>query len=365
MGYLYAWNRFWIATPGSIAAYAVGTAKFLEVAFDISVLGGGTAVALMLIATFTAINLVNVRSGGHFNTVLTVMKVGLVLVVAGGALVAPRGSWSNLGEGGGFPGFSAFGAMMLAALWAYDGWNNLPMAAGEVRDPGRNLPRAIVGGSLTVLAIYVVINAGYFHALPLTDVINSASNKSDQPAVAARVAAQFLGDTSQVVLALAMALCALSAMNGSMLTGARVPYAVARDGLAPRQLGALSEGARIPAISVLAQGALACVFALHSTFDELTDAVVFASWLFYALNALNVLLLRQRDPRRPRPFRVPGFPVVPIVFVALATLLLANTIYTAPRPSAIGLSTTALGALVYALFYRGRARIDDDTSDPA
>ncbi|MBX3162535.1 MAG: APC family permease [Deltaproteobacteria bacterium] len=364
MGYLYAWNRFWIATPGSIAAYAVGTAKFLEVPFDTSVVGGNTVLAIALVATFTAINLVNVRSGGHFNTVLTVMKVALVLVVAAGALAAPRGSWSNLSAGGGFPGWSAFGAMMLAALWAYDGWNNLPMAAGEVRDPGRNLPRAIVGGSLAVLAIYAVINLGYFHALPLPDVINSASNKGDQPAVAARVAAQFLGDTSQIVLALAMALCALSAMNGSMLTGARVPYAVARDRLAPAGLGALSDGARVPAVSVLVQGALACILALTSSFDQLTDAVVFASWLFYALNAGSVLMLRRREPGRARPFRVPGFPVVPVVFVALATLLLVNTVYTAPEPSAIGLGMTAIGALVYALFLRGRARIDEATSDP-
>ena len=365
MGYLFAWNRFWIATPGSIAAYAVGSSKFVEVAFDVDQVGGGTTVALTFIISFTAINLVSVRTGGRFNTVLTALKVGLVLLLAVGALAAPRGSWTQITEGGAFPGWSAFGAMMLAALWAFDGWNNLPMAAGEVRDPSKNLPRAIVGGALAVLAIYGLVNLGYFHALPLSEVVCSSSTAyPDAPALAAKVATQFLGDTTQVLLALAMALCALSAMNGSMLTGARVPYAVARDGIAPQFLAKLSQRARIPATAVLVQGVLSCVFALSSQFDQLTDAVVFASWLFYALNAGSVLVLRFREPDRARPFRVPGFPVVPILFVLLATLLLINTVYTTFWPSALGLGMTAIGATVFVIFYRGKARpLSEDPDD--
>src|SRR5262249_22016848 len=178
----------------------------------------------------------------------------------------------------------------------------------------------------------------------------------DAPAVAARAAGQFLGGTAQALLAIAMTISAISAMNGSMLTGARVPYAVARDGLAPGALARLSEGARVPAFSVLVQGALSCVLALTGSFDQLTDAVIFASWLFYALNAGSVLVLRRREPDRPRPFRVPGFPVVPVVFVALAILLIANTIWTTPGPSALGLGMTALGALVYGARLRANAR---------
>jgi basic amino acid/polyamine antiporter, APA family len=143
-----------------------------------------------------------------------------------------------------------------------------------------------------------------------------------------------------------------------MLTGARVPYAVARDGLAPAPLARLSAGASVPAVSVLVQGALSCALALTGSFDQLTDAVVFASWLFYALNAGSVLVLRRREPDRPRPFRVPGFPVVPIVFIALAVLLIANTIWTTPGPSALGLGMTALGAVYYALALRHKARPD-------
>ena len=357
MGYLYAWNRFWIATPGSIAAYAVGATTFLGAAIELDAIGGAIPIAIAFVVTFTALNLINVTAGGKLQTALTILKVVLVLGLAAGALLAPRGSWATVNERSEFPGWSAFGAMMLAALWAYDGWNNLPMAAGEVRDPAKNLPRAIVGGAIVVFAIYALVNLGYFHALPFDAVAGASSDASSgKPSVASLTAQQFLGDTTAALLGVAMALCALSAMNGSMLTGARVPYAVARDNLAPKQLATISERARIPAVAVIVQGVLSIAFVLTSKFDEITNAVVFASWLFYALNAGSVLILRWREPERPRPFRVPGFPVVPIVFVLLATLLLVNTVYTELRPSLLGLGMTALGATVYGLFLRGRAR---------
>jgi len=354
LGYLYAWNRFWIATPGSIAAYAVGSATFLAPVLPIDQLGGQVPVAIGLIVIFTAVNCMNVRSGGSLQTVLTVIKVVMILGIAVGALLAPSGDWSRVTDAGAFPGASAFGALLLSALWAYDGWNNLPMAAGEVRDPGRNLPLAIVGGALGVLAIYALVNVGYFRALPFDEVVTSSSvAHPDAPAVAQKVASQFLGTTAAAALAIAMTISALSAMNGSMLTGARVPYAVAKDGLAPAALAKLSP-ARVPATAVLVQGALACIYALSARFDQITDAVVFASWMFYALNAGSVLLLRKREPDHPRTFKVPGFPVVPIVFVILATLLLINTVWTSPKPSALGLGMTVLGGIIYLLFLRRR-----------
>jgi APA family basic amino acid/polyamine antiporter len=378
MGYLYAWNRFWIVTPASVAAYAVGSATFFSTAAPLdgfavpfvgiwiwniqlapASLSGVQVVGIAIIIAFTAINCLNVRSGGRLQTALTVMKGAMILGLAGGALFAPAGHWGHLAAGAAFPGWSAFGAMVLAALWAYDGWNNLPMAAGEIRDARRNLPRATIGGMIAVLATYALVNLGYFHALPFADVATASSDAyPDAPAVAARAATTFLGGTAQIALAIAMTISAVSAMNGSILTGARVPYAVARDGLAPAALARLSEGARVPTISVVVQGALSCLLALSGSFDDLTDAVVFASWLFYALNTGTVLRLRRREPDRDRPFRVPGFPIVPLVFIGLAILLIANTIWTSPRPSAMGLGATALGGVVYFIFLRGKPRPD-------
>lgn len=363
MAYLYAWVRFWIGTPGAIAAYAVGTATFLSAILPLSsheVLGveATKLVAIGFIALFTGLNCLKVRAGGDVQTVMTVLKVLMIGGLAAGAFATPTGSGTHLAEGGGpFPGWSAFGAMVLAALWAYDGWNNLPMAAGEVRDAQRTVPRAIVGGAIMVFAIYAAVNVGYFYALPFDEVATSASTQyPDAPAVAAKVASQLFGDSTQVLLALAMALSALSAMNGSILTGARVPYAVARDGLAPRRLAHVSPHTHVPTVAVLVQAVLAMGFAMSGRFDQITDTVVFASWLFYALNVGTVMMLRRREPGRVRPFRVPGYPVVPIVFVAVALLLIANTVYTQLYPSVIGLGMTALGALVYLAFLRGRAR---------
>jgi APA family basic amino acid/polyamine antiporter len=357
MGYLYAWNRFWIATPGSIAAYAVGSSIFLGGVLPpeaIAAIGGPKVLALGLIAVFTGITCLDVRSGGGVQAAMTALKVVMIAALALGALLTPRGDWSRLAEDAGFPGWSSFGAMVLAALWAYDGWNNLPMAAGEVKDPARNLPRAIVGGAVVVFVIYALVNLGYFHAVPMADILTSAPNVAGAPSVAQKAATQFFGDLSQTLFAAAMAFSALSAMNGSMLTGARVPFAVATDGLAPRPLARLSSGARIPITAVLVQGALSCVYATGGGFDDLTNAVVFASWMFYALNAGSVLLLRRREPGRVRPFRVPGFPIVPVVYIVLCVLLLASTVYEKPIVSAIGIGTTVLGGLVYLVFYRDR-----------
>ncbi len=345
-GFLYGWTRFWIGTPGSIAAYAVGTATFV---------GGGTPVALGVIALFTGVNCLNVKAGGGVQTALTALKVALIVGLAAAALGSPSGDFGRLSAAGGFPGWSAFGAMVLAALWAYDGWNNLPMAAGEVRDPGRNVPRALLFGSLAVLAIYLAINAGYFHALPLADIVTSNSNlHPDAPSVASRVAAALVGPTGKLLITAAMAIAAVSAMTGAMLTGARVPYAVAKDGLAPKMFARVAAGARVPRVSVLVQGAWASVLAMSGKFDDLTDAVVFASWLFYAMNAVSVLVLRRREPDRERPFRVPGFPIVPIVFIAVAVLLLANTLVTTPMVSLFGVGVMGLGAVVYAVVLRRR-----------
>ncbi|HSD90898.1 MAG TPA: amino acid permease [Kofleriaceae bacterium] len=350
VAYLYAWNRFWIGTPGSIAAYAVGTATFLHVLVP-SV--PNTQLAIALIVLFSGVNCLEVRTGGWLQTALTAMKVAMIGGLAFGALaLAHGGDWSRVTEtGNGFPGMSAFGAMVLSALWAYDGWNNLPMAAGEVREPQKNLPRALVWGSLGVLVIYMLVNVGYFHALPFAEVV--APNGTS---IAQRTATQFLGGPAQALLATAMGISAISAMNGSMLTGARVPYAVAADGLAPKILAHVAPRARVPQVAVVIQGAIACGYAMLGTFDQLTDAVVFASWLFYALNAGTVLLLRRRVPDRARSFRVPGYPIVPVIFMALALLLLVNAVWTAPTPSALGLAVTAMGALVYAVFLRERVR---------
>jgi basic amino acid/polyamine antiporter, APA family len=351
-GYLYGWTRFWVGSPGSIAAYAVGSATFLSGALPVASLGGPKVVAVALIALFATISCLRVRVGGNLQVVLTGLKVALILGLAIAAFVSPPSQGlANLASSptSAFPGLSIFGLLVLSALWAYDGWNNLPMAAGEVADPQRNLPRSLILGSLSVLAIYAAINVAYFYAMPFSEVASSASdfNKHAAP-VAGKVAATLLGPLAGGAIAFAMTVSALSAMHGSILTGARVPFALARDGLAPRGLASLNRAA-VPARAVIVLCLVAAALSVAGTFDQLTNSVVFASWIFYAMNAGSVILLRLRRPELARPYRVPGFPVIPLLFTALSGLLLVNTIVSSPSNTLLGLGLMALSLPAYLL----------------
>jgi APA family basic amino acid/polyamine antiporter len=244
---------------------------------------------------------------------------------------------------------------MIAGLWATDGWNNLPMAAGEVRDPTRVIPRALVVGMLIVLSLYALVFVAYFYALPFGDVVTAHTDARPE-AVATYAAMTVLGKTGVAVMAAAFVLSALGAMNGSILTSARVPYAMASDGLFFRGLAQVSPRTHVPVVSVLVQGAWACVLAATGSFDQLTDMVVFASWVFYALATAGVIILRVRNPDAPRAFRVPGYPWLPVLFIVTATALLVDTVYVAPARSAIGLGFIAAGVPAYVLFARSRKR---------
>ncbi len=352
-GFLYGWTRFWIGTPGAIAAYAVGAATFADGLVPIG--GARVPVAIGLIAVFTALNCLTVAFGGRVQSIMTALKLTIVLGLAVMVLGGSGGEWSRLGGGEADWGVSAFGAATLAALWATDGWNNLPMAAGEVRDPERNVPRALVVGMLIVLGLYALVNLAFFYALPLEAIVTSNSDAyKDAPAVATRAAESVLGSAGVRVISVAFVLSALGAMNGSILTSARVPYAMAKDRLFFTALGRVSPRTGVPVIAVIVQGGWACVLASSGSFDQLTNYVVFASWVFYALAAAGVIALRVRRPALARPFRVPLYPWLPIVFVLTSIALLAVTIWNAPTESAIGLGFIAAGVPAYAIARRWR-----------
>lgn len=342
-GFLYAWNRFWISAPGAIAAYAVAITTFIQpvVAFD-----GVTAklVRLGLIVTLTAINCLQVVVGGAVQTVVTALKFLMIIaLIVGTFLFAHGGDPARITSGGAFPGISAFAAMVLAALWAYDGSHALPSIAGELRDPEKLLPRATILGMVLVIAIYLAINAAYFYAQPFDQVAGSTS-------VGQSTAATFLGTSSQVVLAIMITVSAFSSMNASVLVNSRVPFAASRDGLAPKALAHVSPKTHVPVVSLLVQMVVASIYAWVGKFDELTDAVVVVSWMFYGLNALTVVRLRRSQP--PKAFATPGWPVVPGILVALALLLVVNSIWSAPRVAALGGIVTAAAVITYGLAFR-------------
>lgn len=358
--FLYGWMRFWIGSPGSIAAYAVGAMTFLSGAMDLSFIGGKAAASVVVIIVFSSLNCLSIAFGGRLQSTMTILKLLMIIGISFGIFFfADGGSYSHFSETkpgvDGFVGWSAFGSAAIAALWAYDGWNNLPMVAGEIKDPQRNIPLSLGLGMLIIVAIYGVVNLAYFYALPLMEVITSNSNDyPDALPVATKAAMTFLGTSGVTILSAAFVFSALGAMNGSIMTAARVPYAMAKDGLFFKQLAQVNDKTLVPMVSIIVQGIVSMVLALSGTFDQLTDYVVFSSWIFYAMVTGVVFVLRRRLPNAERPYKTFGYPVVPVLFILIAIFLLVNTVMTNPTGSSIGLGLILAGAPVYWIFKKSK-----------
>lgn len=371
-GFLYVCNSFLVG-GASISAYGAAVAIFLS---DIHPLGGvwlertmhvfGASytlqlgirqlIAVAVIALFGAINCAGVILGGRVQTILTVAKVLSVIGVAFSVFeFGDTHDWSNFAASPGTKtvGFSGFGTAMFAALWAYSGWQFLPMAASEVQKPDRNLPRAIIGGTLLVLAIYMVINIAYLYALPFWQV--AASNSTaypEAPSVAARAVQTFLGARAAPVAALIFLVSSIGALNGTILARARVPYAAARDGLFFAGFGRLSPHSRVPVTSIVLVSIWAALLAATGTFDQLTDMAVLSYAIFWAPVVLAVIVLRRKLPNAPRPYRVIGYPFVPLIFVLVMCWIVVNAFVTNPVESVATLALILLGLPLYPLFHR-------------
>ena len=374
--FAFGWMRFFVAGSGSIAILGTGFAIFLSAFVPLDSvwlasrytlfgqevhwqLGAKQAVAVAAILVFSALNCLAVAFGGRLQSILTVLKLAGIAVVVGGVfLLSETASWSHLASPAGaasVPAAAAFGTAMLAALWAYDGWNNMPMAAGEVRDPGRSIPFALVAGMVLVMAIYCLANLAYFYALPWGEVVTSNSTRFREALPVATKAAQtFLGEWGGRVVSLAFILSTLGALNGSVLANARVPFAMARDGVFFAGMARLSPASRVPVWSIGVQAVWSCLLALSGTYDQLTDCVVFASWIFYGLVTSSVFVLRRKLPDLARPYRTLGYPLVPLVFVATAAWLVINTLVHRPVESAAGLALVGGGLPFYFYFQRQR-----------
>ncbi len=354
--FLYGWMRFWIGSPGSIAAYAVGGMTFMSGMMDLTFLGGRTSAAVLMIVLFSLLNCFSVAFGGKIQSFMTFLKI---LIIAGIALgiffFGHEVDFSHLTQHSpgqsGFAGWSAFGSAVLAALWAYDGWCNLSMVGGEIQNPKRNVPLSFMIGMFAILVLYAMANVAYFYALPFSEVINSNSSLfPDALPIATKASLSFLGTSGVAILSLAFVFSSLGAMNGSILTSARVPYAMARDGLFFKQLGNVSETTHVPVVSIIVQAIVSIALALSGTFDQLTDYVVFSAWIFYAMVTSVVFVMRKKRPDIVREYKALGYPVLPAVFIVLGVLLLINTVITSPQSSLIGLGFILAGVPVYYFF---------------
>jgi len=345
-GYLYGWANGTVINPASIAAIAVGFAGYLGVFVRLTA-SGIKLVAVASIVGLTVLNCLGVRAGARTQNVLTLTKIATVAALALIAFGLPGGSAANFQPL--WPSQPAtslvgpFGIAMVAALWAYDGWIEVTYVAGEVRDPGRILPRAIILSTLIAIALYTAVTGAYAYVLSPARMAASTFVASD----AARVP---LGAIGAQLVAAAIVISTLGANNGIILTSARIPYALARDGVLPEWLawlGRVHPRFETPALSLVAQGIISILLTLQGTYDQLFTYVIFTEFLFYALICGAVIRLRHTEPALPRPYRAWGYPVTPVLFIAFAIYLVWNTIHQTPGNAGVGLLIVAAGLPVY------------------
>ncbi|MBV8732953.1 MAG: amino acid permease [Acidobacteriia bacterium] len=360
-GFLYSWTQLWVAKSGSIAAIATGFflyfadffRPFDRVLYSIPVPlgpGGGPLEirygqlgAIALILALSLLNYFGVKFGGEVQVAVTLIKILLIaLLISAGLLFGhPATSSGNLAP----VTLSGFIAALVAVLWAYDGWNNASMVGSEVREPRRNLPRALIGGTALVILIYLLANAAYFYVLSPTEV--AGSNR-----VAATMMSRILGPAGGHAVSLAAMISAFAAVNGSILSGARVPYAAARDGYLFPGLGRVHPQHHTPSTAIAVLGLWSSVLVLSGKYDDLFNLVIFASWILYAMTAAAVIVLRKKRPGLPRPYRTIGYPIVPVLFLIGSAILLTSTFIERQRESLMGICIMAAGLPFY--FYRKR-----------
>jgi APA family basic amino acid/polyamine antiporter len=365
--FIYGWTQMWVAKSGSIATLATGffiylanfrpemNAVWVVVPLPLGEAGQpleiryGQLLAMGVIVVLALINYFGVKVSGDLQVIATLLKVGLIAGIIVIGLGTGHGSVANYHTSIPAPGgITGFFAALVAALWAYDGWNNVSMVAAETRDPERNLPRALIAGTLVVIAIYLLANLAYFYVLPAADVASSAR-------VAAETMRRILGSFGANAVSIVAMISIFAALNGSILSGSRVPFAMARDGLFFRRVAFVHPQHRTPSVSILALSAWGALLVLSGRYSQLYTYVIFASVILYGMATAAVIVLRFKRRDMPRPYRTLGYPVVPVVFVLAIACLVVSTLLKSPRESLMGVGLVALGLPFYFFWKKRRS----------
>ena len=335
--FLYGWTSFLVLMSGGIAAIAAGFAEYASASVPLPPKG----MAIAAIVLLTAVNHRGVRQGAATQNVLTLVKalalaalIGFGLTAPSRALDAPTGAISA----------GSFGVAMIAALWTYDGWYGVTFSAGELRTPGRSLPRGMIGGILAVIVLYVLVNVVYLRALPLPEL--AATTRVGEAAMAA-----LFGPGAARWLAAAIMVSAFGCLASTILYSSRVYVPMAADGLFFRPLATIHPRWRTPVPSLWAQSLWSVVLVLSGTYEQLYTCVTFTVVLFQVATGAAIFVLRRTRPETPRPYRAFGYPLVPGIFVAASFVLAANTLLERHRESLFGLLLIGLGWPAY-LFWR-------------
>jgi basic amino acid/polyamine antiporter, APA family len=366
-GFLFGWMHSIVGRPASTASIAAGLVRFLS--FFVPVIAAplftvhiaipgltgwihpydfvftwAQPLAVLWLMLMTGVNYLGVRLGGEVQVLLTTFKVLSIVLIVGVAFFLsnpdahpPDPVWPA-SESSGL--ITAFLVTLAAALWAYDGWEDLNLVGSEVKDPNRNFPRALVGGVGFTALMYLLFSAACLKVLPFNSVANSQHVASD-------VVERVIGHGAAFWITLAMAISALGSMNSSILSGARVPYAMARDRIFFKVADGIHPKYRTPGRALIFQVILTSLMALTGTFEELSNLFIFAAWIFYGLAVLALFRLRKTEPNLNRPYRCWGYPWIPGLFVFGALVLTLNLWFVRPGRSTLGLLLILAGLPFY------------------
>jgi APA family basic amino acid/polyamine antiporter len=362
-GFLFGWMSSFLDRPVAMAGLGAGFIRFLSFLFPAVAtplfsthIGSyefnfttAQPLAALVVIIVTAINYFRVELSGAIQITLTAAKIlTVVLIIVGGLLLAPK--HSAVAPTVAHPlSLATFGILLTAlvpAMWAFNGFNDLGDLGEEIQQPEKNIPRSILLGLATIGVLYLMANVTYFHVLPIA--VAGAS-----PHIASDVVQSFAGSSGAVWLTVAMAISALGALHVVIMTGARIPFAMARDGVFFRFASRLHPTTHAPSGSLIFLGSVAALLALTGTFEELYSLFVFAVWIFFALTAIALLRLRWKEPELVRPYRVWGYPVTPVIFLIAAIALTVNLWMVRPVRSSLGLAVILAGI---PFFYHWRKR---------
>jgi basic amino acid/polyamine antiporter, APA family len=343
IAFLFGWTVFLVIQAGSIAAVAAAFARVLGELVPLSA-AGKLVVASLVIGASTGVHLLGARRGGLVLDVLSVLKVLALVGLGVAGLVLAERSLPDLSASP-VPAAAPFGVALIAAFWSYDGWNNVGYLAGEVHNPRRNVPLAMIGGIAIVTVLYVLVNLAIHLALSPEEVARSTNPASD-------AATRLAGSGAGVAILCCILLSTAGCVHGLVMAGARVPYAMARDGVVPAPLVRLTRHTHAPATALIVQMVWSLVLMLSGTYDQLFTYVMAAAFVFYGLCAVGVIVLRRRSPDAARAFSVPLYPWVPLAYAVFCAAFVINACLEKPLASLAGLAIVAAGVPAYAWFTR-------------
>ena len=346
--FLYGWAALFVVISGGIAAVAVGFAAYLSyfipamTTVSVAGISGPQLVAAAVIVVLAAINYVGVRSGNLVNVVTTAAKVGGLAALPIMAIVAARvhPAFTPIVPPDLVRPAASFGIAMIAVLWTYEAWYFITYAAGEIKDPQRNLPRALLGGLLVLTTVYVTVNLAYFYALSIDEMKGVTR-------IAERAASVLMGPGGATIVALTVVVSTFGCDAAAILAGARLLFAMARDGVFFPAARKVHPRYRTPHVAIAGLTIWSALLALSGTYEQLFTYVMFASILFSVAAGVALFRLRFTMPDRPRPYRTWGYPIVPLVFIAGSSAFVVNTLFERPAESLAGLGLLALGLPAY------------------